>query len=69
MIGKILGLHHPFFAPKARRVGVVAFCAAWGALELMLGSTGWAALAFGLAAVSGYEFFITFDPANYRRKD
>jgi hypothetical protein len=69
MIGKILGIQHPFFATKTRRVVLVVFLALWAALELYWASMGWAALALSLTALCVYEFFIAFDPANYKRKD
>lgn len=69
MIGKLLGLYHPFFLPIWRRVVLVGFLALWAALELAMGGTGWAVLAACLAAGCGYEFFIAFDPAKYVRKD
>lgn len=68
-MGKILGLHHPFFAPRSRRIGLVVFLGLWAALEVYFASMGWAALAAGLAALCIYEFFVVFDPVNYRRKD
>lgn len=64
-----LGLRHPFFLPRWRRVVVVALTGGWAVLEAALGNPGWA-LAFGaIAAVCGWEYFVVFDPANYKEKD
>jgi hypothetical protein len=69
MIGKQLGVHHPFFLPRGRRVGLVVVLLLWAVLELITGGTGWAILAGCLTAACGYEFFIAFDAANYTRKE
>lgn len=68
MIGKIIGVQHPFFAPKSRRVALVVLLALWAGIEAYFASMGWAALAICMTALCAYEFFIAFDPVKYRRR-
>ena len=66
---RLLGLRHPFFLPRWRRVATVLVLAGWTIVELAVGSPLWAMFLGILALVTGYEFFVTFDPANYERPD
>lgn len=66
---KLIELRHPFFAPLWRRVLTVAVIAAWVLVELSSGNIGWAIASGALAAFCAYEFFVIFDPANYKEQD
>lgn len=69
MNGEILGLRHPFFLSKFRRVAVVVFLAGWTLLELFWGHSGWA-LGTGLICIYVFfQFFVLFDPADYAPKE
>lgn len=65
---RFLDIRHPFFRPVARRAVVVAVSGGWAVVELMSGSPGWALLFGAAAAWCGYEFFVVFDPDNYREQ-
>lgn len=62
MIIKFLGLHHPFFRPLLRRVLTLVVIAAWGAIELISGHTGWAVFALCLWLICFVAFFVLIDP-------
>ena len=64
----LFNLRAPFFAPKGRRVVVTAFLLGWAAFELLTGNPGWAALFGAAGAWCFYEFFVVFDPENYKDK-
>lgn len=66
---KKLGLQHPFFLPPLRRALTVLAITLWGAVELWLDNPGWAGFALILAALCALEFFVLFNPANYRDDD
>lgn len=61
-------VRHPFFLPVWRRVAVVAATALWTLVELGAGNPGWAMLFGAAAAWCGYQFFVVFDPADYKEK-
>lgn len=65
----LFDLRLPFFAPLWRRVATVAVTAIWTVFELSAGNPGWAVLFGAITAYCVIEFFIVFDPANYREKD
>ena len=46
----LLGLRHPFFRARWRRVLVVIFTSLWGAVELYLGNSLWALFALGISS-------------------
>jgi hypothetical protein len=52
---KIIDPDHPFFAPLWRRWATVLFALFWAAVELSMGSPGWAVL-FG--AAGAYAFYV-----------
>lgn len=59
-------LRQPFFLPLFRRAGIVIATGGWTGLELYTGSPGWAMIFGSLAAYCTYEFFIIFDPEEYK---
>ena len=66
---EILGLRHPFFRSKGRRIALVAFLAGWTAVELLFGNQGWA-IGTGLICIYAvFQFFVLFDPADYAPKE
>lgn len=66
---RLFDLRHPFFLPLWRRAVTVAVAGGWAVFELSVGNTGWAML-FGAAALwCGYEFFVVFDPENYKDRE
>jgi len=60
-----LKLRHPFFRPRWRRIAIVVFLAIWAAVEFLGGSPLWGYGIGALAAYTGWEYFLNFDPANY----
>ena len=65
----LFNLRHPFFLPLWRRGLTVALSAGWALIELSSGSPGWAIMFGAVAAFCAYEFFIVFDPEEYKEKD
>lgn len=61
-------LHHPFFRPLLPRIVTVAVTAGWALVELVTGSPGWAVMFGAVAACCAYQFFLVFDPENYKDK-
>ncbi|MBM1219060.1 hypothetical protein JQU17_02535 [Ponticoccus sp. SC2-23] len=61
-------VRHPFFLPVGRRLAVVVVTGGWAMLELASGNAGWAMIFGAAAAWCGYEFFVVFDPENYKEK-
>ena len=51
---KILDADHPFFAPRWRRVAVVAFCALWSFIEFATGAPMWGMITGALAAYTAW---------------
>ncbi|MDJ0824078.1 MAG: hypothetical protein QNJ16_01115 [Rhodobacter sp.] len=52
----------PLLKPLWLRLGIVAACLAWAAVELSRGAVFWA-IVFGAAgAYLAYQFFIVWDP-------
>lgn len=66
---KFFDLRQPFFLPLWRRVLTVGLLAGWALVEMFSGSPGWAIMFGAVAAYCAYEFFVIFDPANYRESD
>lgn len=62
----VLGLRHPFFLPRGRRIATVAAVIGWAVFEAATGQPFWAVLFGALGAYAAWEFFVAFDPANYR---
>ena len=60
------GLRHPFFLPLWRRAAVVILTLGWAGFEIIGGSELWAMLFGGIGLSAASEFFIAFDPENYR---
>ena len=46
----LLGLKHPFFRRRWRRVSVIIFTGLWGAVELYFGNSLWALFALGISS-------------------
>ncbi|MBB3951760.1 hypothetical protein [Aureimonas jatrophae] len=64
--------NHPFFRPLWRRVLLVAFCAGWALVELLVvGDSTWAIMIGIVAAYAAWTFLITYQtaPAEPARKD
>jgi len=56
--------------PLWRRVAIVAFCAAWAAFELYMGSPGWAAIAGGMALYGAWMYLYDWkDPEEPAAKE
>lgn len=68
-MNKFLDIQHPFFAPQWRRVVTVVACLLWAVVELSWGNTLWAGFFAAIGLYCGYEFFVVFDPKNYRPRD
>ncbi len=64
---KLLDVRHPFFLPMSRRVATCAATGGWGVFEYSTGNTGWAVIFAMIALYCAFEFFVIFDPENYRR--
>lgn len=60
---QLLDPKHPFFAPRGRRIAIVAVCAGWGGYELFLGNGLWGALFLLIALYLVWQLFISFDAA------
>ncbi|KMK69000.1 hypothetical protein [Puniceibacterium sp. IMCC21224] len=63
---KLFDLRQPFFLPLWRRVATLAVAGGWAVVELVSGSPGWAALFAALAIYCAYEFFVAFNPDDYK---
>lgn len=63
---RFFDLRHPFFLPLWRRTATVGVLGAWAIFELSVGNPTWALLFGGAALWCAYEFFIVFDPENYK---
>lgn len=61
-------LRHPFFRPLLPRIVTIGLAAGWALFEFMTGSPGWAVMFGAVAVWCGYQFFIVFDPENYKDK-
>lgn len=59
----------PFFLPVGRRAFVTGACLLWACLELFLGNPIWFAVFAALGGYLGYQFFVIFDPADYKASD
>lgn len=66
---KFFDLRHPFFLPLWRRIITVVFTGGWALVELSGSNPGWAILFAAITAFAAYEFFIVFDPENYKEPD
>ena len=53
---------HPFFRPLWRRIAVVAVCAAWAVVELVVGDPTWAIMVGAVGAYAAYAFLIAYKP-------
>lgn len=63
---KLLGLRHPFFLPLSRRIATCVVTGGWAVFEITLGNAFWATFVGGIALYCAYEFFVSFDPENYK---
>ncbi|WP_116596904.1 hypothetical protein [Primorskyibacter marinus] len=63
---KFFDLRIPFFLPLWRRVVTVVLTGGWAAFELANGNPGWAVIFGAAGAFCAYEFFIVFDPENFK---
>lgn len=63
---KFFDLRVPFFLPLWRRILTVASSGGWAVFELANGNPGWAAIFGAASAFCAYEFFIVFDPENFK---
>ena len=66
---RLFNIRSPFFAPRGRRIVVTTVVLAWAAFELTTGNPGWAALFAAAGGWCFYEFFVIFDPDNYKDDD
>ena len=68
-MNKAFDVRHPIFRPLWRRAVITIFILGWAIFELTNGSTVWAAL-FGACGVYLFlQFFVRFDPADYKAQD
>jgi hypothetical protein len=63
---KALGLRHPFFLPLWRRVVTVVLVLGWAIVEFVSAAPLWGVLFGAIGLVAAWEFFVAFDPVNYR---
>lgn len=66
---RLFNIRTPFFAPRGRRVVITTAVLGWAVFELVTGSPGWAVLFGAAGAWCYYEFFVAFDPDNYKDDD
>ena len=59
----------PFFKPLWIRVLTTAVTLGWALFELATGNPGWAMLFGAVGVWCAYEFFVVFDPDNYKDDD
>lgn len=62
----LFDVRHPFFLPLWRRVALVAISLGWAVMELALGNLLWGLVFGAIGAWCGYQFFVVFDPADYK---
>ncbi|MBS1301166.1 hypothetical protein [Loktanella sp. SALINAS62] len=65
----VINVRAPFFAPRGRRMTVCIVLWGWTVFELATGNFLWAAVSAAAAAWCTYEFFVVFDPDNYKEPD
>ncbi len=53
---------HPFFRPLWRRVALVAVCATWTVVELVVGDPTWAIMTGAIGAYAAWTFLIAYKP-------
>ncbi len=63
---RFFDLRLPFFLPLWRRAATVVVAGGWAVVELATGSPGWAILFGSLAAYCAYQFFVAFNPDDYK---
>ncbi|KQI67452.1 hypothetical protein AN189_15000 [Loktanella sp. 3ANDIMAR09] len=68
-LSDLINVRAPFFAPRSRRLVVCVVLWGWALFELLLGTPLWTMIACAAAGWCTYEFFVVFDPDNYREKD
>lgn len=59
---KLLDTDHPFFAPRWRRVAIVALTLAWALFEFVAGSPFWGVLFGAIGLYAAHAFFIASAP-------
>ncbi|WP_108854640.1 hypothetical protein [Albidovulum aquaemixtae] len=62
-------LRTPFFRPLWVRILVTALALGWAGVELVTGSVFWTILFGAVGLYCFYEFFIAFDPENFRAEE
>ncbi len=62
----MFSLRHPFMRPLWRRIALTGISAGWALMELSLGNPLWAAVFGVIALYCAIEFFLRFDPENYK---
>ncbi|RYH00998.1 hypothetical protein EU805_16205 [Salipiger sp. IMCC34102] len=65
----LFNVRAPALAPVGRRLAICAVLWGWTLFELAAGNLGWAVITGAAAAFCTVEFFILFDPDNYRDPD
>lgn len=50
------------FRPLGVRIGIVALCAAWSALEFYSGETGWGFIALAVTVYGVWSMLIAYKP-------
>lgn len=65
----MFNLRHPFFRPLATRAIVTGVALGWALFELANGNAAWALIFGAFGGLCVYEFFLVFDPENYKEKD
>lgn len=65
----MLGLRHPFFRQRWRRVATTIVLAGWSGFEFYMDNGVWAMIFVAITLVCFYEFFIVYDPKNYQDKN
>ncbi|MCH2094940.1 MAG: hypothetical protein MK160_07450 [Rhodobacteraceae bacterium] len=62
----MFSLRHPIMRPLWRRLALTALSIGWSVMELTLGNFLWAAVFGVIAFYCVIEFFVRFDPQNYK---
>ncbi|WP_308915548.1 hypothetical protein [Jannaschia sp. LMIT008] len=61
-----LSLAHPMFRPLWSRVLATVLVAGWTVMEVLNGAVFWAILFGAACAWMAWNFFVAFDPEEYR---
>ena len=66
---ELFNVRNPMFRPLWIRLLIVGLTLGWTLMELVNGNHVWAAIFAAAGAWCAWEFFVVFDPANYRKRE